>query len=225
MNRNLKRELFNIPNMLTYMRIVLIPLVIILMAYNTRTSLFYAAMVYSFAAVTDFFDGWLARNLNQQSLFGKFLDPLADKIIVMSILIMLVQLDKLPAWLVIVLLTREVSITGLRALASQEGLSLDVSQTGKWKTAFQMTGILALVIYGEFTMDYLLFTVDVNFFTVGLMCIVISLFFSLISAIQYFVTFLKAIDLKYRSEDVDDDISDEEISDDEDADEADEADE
>jgi CDP-diacylglycerol--glycerol-3-phosphate 3-phosphatidyltransferase len=205
--RNLRAEFFNLPNVLTLARIGLIPVVLWLMYLDTggkagalsetKGVAALAALIYAAAAVTDWLDGWLARNLDMGSILGKFMDPVADKILVMAVGVMLVQMDRLPAWLVILLLTREISITALRMVAESEGLHLDVDQTGKWKTAFQMIGLLGLIIHYEYATDYLVWQTKIDYHRVGVACVGISLFFSVFSAVGYFWKFVRAIKEKY----------------------------
>jgi CDP-diacylglycerol--glycerol-3-phosphate 3-phosphatidyltransferase len=201
-----RHEIFNLPNVLTAFRILLIPLVLVLMAWsadgepNARRYAMLAALVYSAAAITDFFDGWLARNFGMMSIIGKFMDPVADKLLVMATCVMLVELGRLPAWLVVILLAREISITALRMVAESEGLRVDVSQSGKWKTAFQMVGLLGLLIHFTYPVDYGFWQTPVDYHAVGLLCVGISLFFSIFSATSYFAKFIGAIGDKYRGE-------------------------
>jgi CDP-diacylglycerol--glycerol-3-phosphate 3-phosphatidyltransferase len=192
---------WNLPNILTYGRILAIPLVIYLLdkcSVNaeptavdlaSRHSAFWAAVVFTIAAATDFFDGWIARNFNLGSLLGRFLDPLADKLIVIACLVMMVQLERCPAWIVILLITREISITSLRAIASAEGLEIRVSQGGKWKTAFQLTGLIGLLVHYEYPVSWLVVEMTLNFHLVGLALLCLSLVMSLYSAGLYFRSF------------------------------------
>jgi CDP-diacylglycerol--glycerol-3-phosphate 3-phosphatidyltransferase len=215
MRMTMKQEFFNIPNMLTMFRIVLIPAVLIFVYYESRINSFIAAWLFALASVTDYFDGWLARRKGLITVLGKFLDPLADKLIVVSTLVMLIPLGRIPAWVVVLLLARELSITGLRSIASTEGLEVASTQGGKWKTAFQLVGILALIIHYDYPLwlisnwvhnlvvgswfHELLIMIDmpvrpyVNFHMVGLWLIYLSLFFSIFSAVQYIVGFGREI--------------------------------
>ncbi len=197
---NVRTEFLNVPNLLTLGRIALIPLVLVLMAQDTKPSLALAALVYAAAAVTDWLDGWVARNFDQGSILGRFMDPVADKILVMAVCVMLVELSRLPAWLVVLLLTREISITALRMVAESEGLRLGVDQTGKWKTAFQMVGLLGLVIHHRYPTDYGIWETTIDYHLVGLVCVGISLFFSVFSAVGYFAKFVSAVKEKYPEE-------------------------
>jgi CDP-diacylglycerol--glycerol-3-phosphate 3-phosphatidyltransferase len=215
MKHSLKQEFFNLPNMLTMFRILVIPVVLVFVYYESRMNSFIAAALFALASATDYLDGWLARRQNMITVLGKYLDPLADKLIVMSTLVMLVPLGRIPPWVVVLLLTRELSITGLRSIASSEGMLIDASQGGKWKTAFQLTGILGLLIHYPYPvavitpglhnlvsgtwLHKLLVEIGipmrpyVDYHVVGLWLIYMSLFFSIFSASQYIVAFVKEI--------------------------------
>ncbi len=198
MARSLKDDVFNIPNVLTFGRIVLIPFVLWMLQFDTRLTSFAAALLFSLAAVTDWLDGWLARNKGWTSVLGKFLDPLADKLLVMACLIMLVELGRCPAWLAVLLVAREIAVTGLRSIASNEGLSVEVSQAGKWKTAFQLSGLVALLLYYPYTLDYLVAAGRIHMGALGQMLLLLSVVLSLGSAILYFRDFVRALGRKYR---------------------------
>jgi len=115
---NLRSGLLNLPNLLTLARVAAIPLLVILMLSDSRQASFWAAALFGVAAATDFIDGWLARKWGVVTVLGKFLDPLADKLIVMAALIMLIPLDRVPAWAVFLLLARELVVTGLCSISS-----------------------------------------------------------------------------------------------------------
>lgn len=197
---NLREELFHLPNLLTYGRILVIPLIVyIILEHPTPRGGFWAALLFGIAAITDFLDGWLARNMKLESVIGKFLDPLADKLIVMACFVCLVQIERVPAWLVAVLLAREISITGLRSIASTEGLSVDVSQSGKLKTALQLIGLIGLLIGFRYPFNFLFATYEVDFAGFGLILIYLSLVFSLGSGGSYFLSFFRALDQRNRA--------------------------
>ena len=196
----LRDEILNLPNILTMGRVVIIPLVIGCMAASddlvsgpllARRMAFWATALFAAASITDFLDGWLARNLDLQSSFGRFLDPLADKLLVMACLIELVALDRTPDWLVVLLLSREVAITGLRALAAEEGFVLPSDRFGKWKTALQMCGLIGLLLHFPAETDFLLFRGPVDYHRVGTVLLLVSMVFSLISAVSYMASFVR----------------------------------
>lgn len=194
-----REEFYNLPNMLTLLRILAIPLVMLLIWQGEPENCVYAAWVYAVATVTDFFDGWLARRKGLVTVMGKFLDPLADKLIVMAMLIMLTALHRVPAWVVVVVLAREMTINGLRSMASIEGLVIAAGSDGKIKTALQMLGILLLVIHHPAPVVLFgLKTIRVDFNMVGLWVLLFSVFFSLTSAVSYFRLFFRALEEKRR---------------------------
>src|SRR5208337_5017662 len=120
--RTLARDAVNLPNLLTFGRIVAIPFFVWLLDTPTPARGFWACIVFTLAAVTDLLDGYLARKLGVVSVLGKFLDPLADKLIVMAALVWLVPMGRIDAWVVVLLLGREISVTGLRSVAASEGV-------------------------------------------------------------------------------------------------------
>jgi CDP-diacylglycerol--glycerol-3-phosphate 3-phosphatidyltransferase len=189
----LREELLNAPNLVTYVRIALIPLFVLLLSAESARNSFWASLVFGFASATDFLDGYLARRLNLITTFGKFLDPLADKIITMSAYVVLVYLARLPAWVVIVILAREFTISGLRTIAIGEGLVIAANQGGKWKTALQLVGIVALIVHYRYPVDLLVWNGAVDFHLVGLGITYMSLVPSMASAFDYFRDFLRGV--------------------------------
>jgi len=137
----------NIPNLLSALRIVLIPLFLYLLFVPSFSSRIWALVVFAFASLTDLVDGWSARKLNQETSFGKFLDPLADKFLVIAALVAFVILDPLVSlWMVFVIFGRDLMITLMRYLAIKKGEELRTSQFGKIKTAFQMISIIVIIM-------------------------------------------------------------------------------
>ncbi len=188
--RPLRDEITDIPNLITLARIALIPFILISIDnYSPRLSAL-SALIFAFAAATDYLDGYLARRLGLVTVVGKFLDPLADKLIVLSTLVMLVANGRAPAWLVIVLMSRELAITGLRAIASQEGFVIAAGAGGKTKTALQLTGIIFLLFH--FRYPILFFDYELNFHEVGIAVLYVSLIMSILSAVEYFRFFAAA---------------------------------
>src|SRR5262245_51438695 len=143
----LLQEFWNLPNMLTLGRIFLIPVFVWLTYDADPMYSVLAALVFTVAAITDVVDGFLARRWNMITVVGKLMDPLADKLIVMAALVMMTRLGRVPAWVVIVLLSREFIVTGLRSIAASEGMVIAAGQEGKWKTRLQLTGIIALCVH------------------------------------------------------------------------------
>ncbi len=162
---NLRTGLLNLPNLLTLTRIAAVPIVVVLLLFDSRIAGMWAASIFGAAAATDFIDGWLARKWGVETVLGKFLDPLADKLIVMAALIMLIPLDRVPAWAVFIILAREMVITGLRSIASSEGIVIAASELGKYKTIYQMVAIPGLMLHYDF---YWFFGVEWNIFMVNM---------------------------------------------------------
>lgn len=175
-------------------RIAVIPLVCWLISTGDRWHAIYATIIFGLAAFTDWLDGWVARRQGLVSLTGKFLDPLADKLLVMAVLVALIPLDRMPAWIVIVVIGRELSIQGLRALAAGEGLIIPAGMGGKWKAGFQFVAISCLLIHHEYTVPYGLFDLQVDFRRVGVVLLLVSVAYSLSSAWSYFRGFLASIE-------------------------------
>ena len=175
------------------LRIALIPVVCYLLAVGTPRACLWAASLFGIAAITDFFDGYLARLKGLESVTGKFLDPLADKLIVMGALVVLVGIDRIPAWLVVIVLSRELFINGLRTMAAAEGIIIAAGLAGKYKTAFQLTGLSSLLVHYQYKVDFVFFDTMVRFRLVGLILFGASVFFSILSAVTYTVGFYKEL--------------------------------
>jgi CDP-diacylglycerol--glycerol-3-phosphate 3-phosphatidyltransferase len=191
----------NLPNMLTFLRIVMIPAVLVLLSRGSPRDCYWASWVYAAAAITDLLDGWLARRQGLVSVLGKFLDPLADKLIVAATLVWLVPMGRIPAWAVVLLISREITITALRSIASTEGIVIAAGDGGKAKTALQMIGIVCLILGYPYRIN--LFVYDfgrLDLVHVGRLLIYTSLFFSLTSAVRYLGLFVDAIDAKNKKD-------------------------
>jgi len=142
-----RQNLFNLPNILTYIRMATIPLIVILLTPPTPDkSLNSAFALFVFASITDYLDGILARRHNLVTSIGKLLDPLADKLLTSAVLIMLIPLGKVQAWLVFLIIGREIGITGLRSIAASQGLVLDASRMGKNKMISQTVALIFLLL-------------------------------------------------------------------------------
>ncbi len=137
-----------LPNLLTVARIMLVPVLVVALLGNTPAGDVLAATVFALASLTDFVDGRLARAQGSVSTFGKLMDPLADKLLIVAALISLVSLHRLPAWVAMVIIARELAVTVLRLGATQVGLVMAASQLGKLKTALQIAAIMALIAVG-----------------------------------------------------------------------------
>jgi CDP-diacylglycerol--glycerol-3-phosphate 3-phosphatidyltransferase len=186
--RPLQDEITDLPNLITLARIALIPAVLILASTPGVAYAWAACIVFVVAAATDFVDGYLARRLGLVTVLGKFLDPLADKLIVLSTLIILVGTGRAPAWLTVLLMSRELAITGLRAVASDEGFVIAAGTGGKIKTVLQLVGIGFLLVHYPLTID----GVVIDCHQVGLWITYGSLVMSILSAVDYFRFFASA---------------------------------
>jgi CDP-diacylglycerol--glycerol-3-phosphate 3-phosphatidyltransferase len=143
-----KESIYNLPNALSLVRILSIPLLILVCYWSWPWAGTVAAAIFALASATDLLDGYLARRLGRVTTLGRFLDPVADKLLVSAALIMLVSMDRAPAWVAFVIIGREIAVTGLRAaaVANQAGLVIDASWWGKFKTFFQMVAIIGLLV-------------------------------------------------------------------------------
>jgi CDP-diacylglycerol--glycerol-3-phosphate 3-phosphatidyltransferase len=188
--RPLREELTDLPNLITLGRVAMIPLILIFVDDFSPALSALSAALFAIASVTDALDGYLARRLGLVTVVGTFLDPLADKLIVLSTLVTLVARDRAPAWLVIVLMSRELAVTGLRAIASQRGFVIAAGAGGKAKTALQLVGILFLLIHFRYPLIGLDYRLD--FHQVGTVVLYVSLILSVTSAVEYFSFFAAA---------------------------------
>jgi CDP-diacylglycerol--glycerol-3-phosphate 3-phosphatidyltransferase len=176
------------PNLLTLLRIATVPLLVYLLLYPGPLVSLLAGGVFFIATVTDFLDGYIARIYGSGSNLGKFLDPLADKLVVTAVLIMLAGMPReprVPAWMVVVLVSREILVTGLRAVAATEGRIIGAEELGKYKMVLQSIAIQGLLIH------YTYFHAD--FFAAGMFVLWIALALSVWSGVDYFVKALGMI--------------------------------
>lgn len=181
MSDNYKKQL---PNIITVSRIAFIPFIIYFMMIEDSLSGYIAAGLFIIASITDYYDGYFARKYKTESFMGKFLDPISDKLLVSSILIVFVYMDRLNPIAVILLLSRDTLINGLRSVAAAENVVIAAGNLGKWKTGVQMVMIPAMLIY-----DTIL---GIPFYKIGLAGIYVSLALSLISGWQYMRDFFAA---------------------------------
>lgn len=186
-------ELGNLPNLITVARIAVIPPFIYFLLLADPMSSFWAGVLFTAAATSDVIDGFLARRWNLITVVGKFLDPLADKLIVAAAMIVLVELGRLPAWIVIVLISREFIVLALRQIAASEGMVIAAGQEGKWKTALQLSGVISLCVYYTHPVFLGWAWYPVNFNAVGTVLIYSSAAFSVWSAGMYFRGFLQML--------------------------------
>ncbi|MDH4183123.1 MAG: CDP-diacylglycerol--glycerol-3-phosphate 3-phosphatidyltransferase [Nitrospinota bacterium] len=173
----------NLPNKITLLRIFLVPLLIVFLISPSMISCIFAALVFALAAATDWLDGHLARVTNQVTELGKLLDPIADKLLVLSALVPLVELDRVAAWIVVVILGREFAVSGLRMIASSQGIHIAAGQLGKYKMAAEIVAILFLIL------DF-----NALFHLIGQTSIVVAMILSVVSAVGYFAQFWGQVD-------------------------------
>lgn len=139
----------NVPNALTVVRILLVPVLVVALLDKTTGGDVLAAIVFAIASLTDAIDGYLARSRNWVTTFGKLMDPIADKLLIVAALIALVSLSRLAAWVAMVIISREIAVTVLRAAAGAQGTVIAANSLGKLKTAMQVAMVLVLIAVGE----------------------------------------------------------------------------
>jgi CDP-diacylglycerol---glycerol-3-phosphate 3-phosphatidyltransferase len=137
----------NLPNLLTLLRILAVPVIVVALLGETPNGDALAAGVFALAALTDGLDGYIARRRRDVTTFGKLMDPLADKVLIIAALVSLVSLGRLAAWVAMVIIARELAVTGLRAVAAEQGVVIAASWLGKLKTALQISAVFALIIW------------------------------------------------------------------------------
>lgn len=191
-----RKPIWNLPNILTLLRIALIPVLAVFLLSPSQKAAFWAAAVFAVASITDWLDGYLARRMEIVTTFGKFLDPIADKMIVMAALVMILPFNRVPAWMVLVILGREIIITGLRGLASTEGIIIPASQLGKYKTIFQIVAILGLLLHYDY---HWFFSVNhpylyVNMHNIGIFYLWIAIVLTIWSGVDYLWKFVRVFD-------------------------------
>ena len=185
--RSVGQESLNLPNFITLTRILLIPVFVVLFATPTPNRSLSAALVFVVAAVTDLLDGYLARRNGQVTTLGKLLDPIADKLLVLSALILLVNIERVSALVAILIIAREVAVTGVRAIAAGEGMVIAAETTGKYKMALQVVAIVLLVLEGTFLSDL------GNLHLAGIVTLYLSLVLGYVSGGQYVWGFWKQV--------------------------------
>lgn len=201
---NTEWEIDNLPNRLTLFRVVLIPVIIGCLFLNMTNQAWIipyhedlgwiAGWTFVVASITDFFDGYIARKRGIVTVFGSFLDPIADKFLIVSSLILLQGLNRIPILIVIILVLREFYITALRLLASERGIQVPVGEMGKWKTAFQMVGIPFLMANGK--------PWGISMEVLGTLFIYGASILSLYSGLEYSMGFLRKVKEKRKQQNV-----------------------
>ncbi|MBX3321033.1 MAG: CDP-diacylglycerol--glycerol-3-phosphate 3-phosphatidyltransferase [Nitrospira sp.] len=185
--RDIGADSLNVPNVLTLLRILLIPVFIILFVNPTPDQSLAAAIVFAVAAVTDMLDGYIARRTGQVTKLGKLLDPLADKLLVLSALILLMNVERVSALVVLLIVGRELAVTGIRAIAAGEGMIIPAETTGKYKMALQVVAIILLILEGTGLAAL------GNMHLAGSFTLYLSLVFGYVSGGQYVWSFWKQV--------------------------------
>jgi CDP-diacylglycerol--glycerol-3-phosphate 3-phosphatidyltransferase len=178
-------EIWNLPNSLTLLRIFLVPFLVVVLLTKFSAREFIGLGIFLVAAITDFFDGYFARRFNQMTRLGALLDPIADKLLMSSAFISLVEMDPMhvPAWMVVIIIGREFAVSGLRSIAAQQGVTIAASPLGKGKMVSQVIAISLLILGYE--LGELRRTGTVALWAVML--------FALASGVDYFIKFSRAI--------------------------------
>jgi CDP-diacylglycerol---glycerol-3-phosphate 3-phosphatidyltransferase len=182
---DLSKQIFNLPNTLTLFRIFLVPFLVVVLLTKFSGREFVGLGIFLVAAITDFFDGWIARRRNQTTRMGALLDPIADKLLTSAAFISLVEMDPthVPAWMVVIIIGREFAVSGLRSIAAQQGVTIAASPLGKGKMVSQVIAISLLILGYELG----------QFRVVGTVALWAVMLFALASGVDYFVKFSRAI--------------------------------
>ncbi len=204
----------NLPNLLSLARILMVPILVVVLMTKVTNHEVIGVVVFWAASITDWLDGYLARRWKQVTTLGKLLDPLADKLLVAGALISLVELNLAPAWMTFIILAREFAVTGLRGIASEEGLTIPAGTVGKWKMGFQVAAISCLILGPR--LDYWLyewthkeifrFFIQLNrpytfFWGMGVLLLWAAVILAVWSAVSYFQAFWKVVGPRIMAED------------------------
>ena len=180
-----RQQILSLPNGVTILRIVAIPLILVLLFRAGRGYQVFTALLFFGAAVTDTLDGYLARRRGMVTTLGKLLDPLADKLLIVTALIALIPAREIPVWMVIVIVGREIAITGLRGMAVSQGIVISASALGKYKTVFEVVSVFFLILNGTYSF--------LSFRPIGMFFLWVALGIAVISGVDYFRKYLKSI--------------------------------
>ena len=175
------------PNFLTLFRIAAVPAIVILMISPNRLFTILAAALFSAAAITDYLDGYFARRRGLETLLGKVMDPVADKLLVSSAFIMLTAQSWIPAWMVCIIIGRELAVTGLRNIIAGKGEDISASWLGKYKTGFQIAAAIPLLIHYPYF--------GVNIHAIGYFFLLGALVFTIWSGVDYFIRFRRLLEI------------------------------
>lgn len=176
-----KKEILNLPNTITLMRIGVVPFLFILLASPGQFWSLILAILFAAASITDLVDGYIARKYELVTTMGKFLDPIADKLIVNTAMILMIPIGRIPAWIVAITIMRDLIVDGVRSISSSEGLYIQASRLGKQKTLAQIFAVTALLIH------YPIFGINAHF--VGTIILYIAFLLTIYSGSNYFIKF------------------------------------
>ena len=176
-----KHETFNLPNTITFLRLSIVPFLFILLLEPGEFWSLILAILFVIASITDVFDGYFARKYNLITTMGKFLDPIADKLIINTAMILMIPIGRIPAWIVAITIIRDLIVDVIRSIASSEGNYIQASPIGKQKTLAQNIAVTALMIH------YSILGLDAHF--VGMIILYIALLLTIYSGVDYFIKF------------------------------------
>jgi len=183
---NSTREIFNLPNSITMLRICIIPVLFLLLFSPGRILSLIIAILFIIAALTDLLDGYIARKYAIVTKMGQFLDPVVDKIIVSTAMILMIPIGRIPAWIVVLIIIRDITVDGLRSIASSDGTVIEAGRLGKKKTLCQIIAVSALLIHYD-----TVFGLDAHL--IGTVVLYVALVLTLYSGVDYFVQFYRGI--------------------------------
>ncbi|MEK7773398.1 MAG: CDP-diacylglycerol--glycerol-3-phosphate 3-phosphatidyltransferase [Deltaproteobacteria bacterium] len=183
MRTNTGANTLNLPNWLSIIRICTAPVLVVMLGSPDEGLSAASAIVFTLVCATDWLDGYLARKRGIVTPLGKFLDPLADKLLITTAFIMLIPLGRVPAWMVALMISREIAVTGLRAIASNAGVVIQASRLGKFKTVSQIAALVPLILHYPFF--------GIDFHLIGYALLYPSFILTIWSGIDYFARFFR----------------------------------
>lgn len=178
-----RREIINLPNTITMLRIGIIPVLFFLLTAPGPEVSMILAVLFILASLTDLLDGYIARKYRIVTTMGKFLDPIADKLVVNTAMLLMIPIGRIPAWIVAITIIRDIAVDGMRSIASAEGIVIDASRLGKQKTLCQVFAVSALMIH------YPIFGIDAH--VVGMVILYVALVLTVLSGSEYFLKFYR----------------------------------
>jgi CDP-diacylglycerol--glycerol-3-phosphate 3-phosphatidyltransferase len=180
-----RKKVLNLPNAITMLRIGIIPVLFFLLQSPGPTGSLVIACIFVVAALTDLLDGYIARRYQIVTTMGKFLDPIADKLVVNTAMILMIPLGRIPAWIVAIIIIRDFTVDGIRTIASSEGIIIGSSRLAKQKTLCQVVAVTALMIHYPF--------MGADAHLVGIVILYVALFLTLYSGLDYLMKFFKEV--------------------------------